>query len=120
MKKILTLTSVFGLSIMAANAGGHTNSMHHNHDMKNKSSAGNTVMMVDEVMTIGSGNNVILYGTVKDMVAEDRYVFTDSTGNIIVEIDETVWPMQSMPDDMVMIYGTMDGSVVDVYSIQAM
>ncbi len=85
-----------------------------------------TPITVSEVWNMNDGEYVAVRGVIEDVIDDEEYNFSDSTGDIVVEIEDDVWPPQNItPDDIVIIYGTVDDSwwgnpeiEVDVISVQ--
>lgn len=52
---------------------------------------------------------VLLSGKITSQVSKDKYMFTDKTGSIVVEIDNEVFAGRQVgPDTQVEIYGKID------------
>ncbi len=121
MKKLIGLMAVVGMTC-AANAGMHNNHNHSNTMMATKSMP--TYITVEEVMEMPIGRDVVLRGIIQTYLDDEMYRFVDSTGNVILQIDESLWPSSNgVPNQTVIIYGETDDSygmqtVVDVDAIE--
>lgn len=53
---------------------------------------------------------VVLRGRITERVKDEKYWFSDDTGQILVEIDDDEWPQGRpvLPDQVVEIYGEVD------------
>ncbi len=64
---------------------------------------------VDQISNLPEESMVILQGNITQNLGEEMYVFTDSTGNINVEIDaEDLNGLNLTPDQTVIITGEVD------------
>ena len=77
---------------------------------------------ISEVRVLPRNSWVILRGTIVNMVRREYYTFRDSSGEILVEIDDDVWRgLTVSPSDVVEIRGEVDmerGQVsIDVQAI---
>ncbi|MBE6448360.1 MAG: NirD/YgiW/YdeI family stress tolerance protein [Alphaproteobacteria bacterium] len=101
MKKIIT-TSAFALilgfsgNVFAQHAGGYTG----------PSIAANTVA---EALKLKDDTPVILNGKIEKSLGGEKYIFTDATGSVTVEIDNEDWRGLSVNEkDVVEIRGEVD------------
>ncbi len=68
-----------------------------------------TQTTVDQISNLPEESMVILQGNITQNLGEEMYVFTDSTGNINVEIDdEDLNGLNLTPDQTVVITGEVD------------
>ena len=82
-----------------------------------------TYWSVTEVMTLPDNSPVVMRGRITKNMGEQMYLFEDSSGNIVMEIDEEDWNGNTVRvNDVVTIYGKVDkGSdsvEIDVESIE--
>lgn len=57
---------------------------------------------------------VSLQGKITKRIKKDKYVFTDNTGSVNIEIDSDVWKGLTVgPNDVVIIYGEVDKGIRD-------
>lgn len=120
MKKISVLTMLAFLPICSAIAGqGMTNTQNKN-NMNNQQP---TYWSVTEVMSLPDNTPVTMRGRITKNMGDNIYVFEDSSGTIMMEIDEEDWNGKTVRvNDIVTIYGNVDkGSdyiEIDVNSVQ--
>ena len=135
MKKISLLTILALTPLCNAMAGS---SMQNNNmaDMNNMNNNSNNQMMqnqmgqnqptywsVMEVVSLPDDSPVTMRGRITKNMGDNVYVFEDSSGTIMLEIDEEDWNGKTVRvDDVVTVYGTVDkGSdytEIDVTSIE--
>ncbi len=77
---------------------------------------------VQAVMTMPDETLVMLQGNISKRVNKSTYVFTDNTGEIMVEIDSDAWNGQNVsPTDTITIIGEIDqnsdGTTIEVEQI---
>lgn len=113
MKKFL-VASLLAISIfaVASNRGGFSSTG------KNIS-----VSKISQKNSWTDDQHIILEGTILRQVGKDDFVFKDSTGELIVEIDDDAWKGETItPDDRVRVYAEVDKSwkelEVEVYKIE--
>jgi len=104
------LTLALALCISGAAIAKHDGT---NHKMGNSAYSQNTAptssSSVQAVLTMPDETVVMLKGNIAKKVGEETYVFTDGTGEVMVEIDSDVWNGQNVsPTDMVTIIGEID------------
>ncbi len=78
-----------------------------------------TVTTVAQVSQLRDETPVVLMGKIDNALGDEKYQFSDSTGTIVVEIDNDKWNhVQVTPNDTVQIRGEVDkgwfASEVDV------
>ncbi|MBE6445562.1 MAG: NirD/YgiW/YdeI family stress tolerance protein [Alphaproteobacteria bacterium] len=72
---------------------------------------------VAEAQNMPDESIVILEGTITSNLGDETYIFTDSTGNINVEIDDEEWNgISPSAQDIIMIQGEVDkdGNLVEI------
>ena len=70
---------------------------------------GPDVITVAEARTLRDDTPVILRGYIERFLGNNRYLFTDDTGSITIEIERRVWGMLSVDEnDLVEIIGEID------------
>ena len=72
---------------------------------------------VAEAQNMPDESIVILEGTITSNLGDETYIFTDSTGNINVEIDDEEWNgISPSTQDIIMIQGEVDkdGNLVEI------
>lgn len=118
MKKISVLAMLSVLPLCGAMAGPGKN-----YSMKNTPNTQPTYWMVSEVMTLPNKTPVTMRGRITQNMGDNIYVFEDSSGTIMLEIDEEDWNGKTVRvNDIVTVYGNvdkgMDYTEIDVESIQ--
>ncbi len=69
----------------------------------------NVILTVDQVKGMGDDSKVWVEGAIIQKNGDEKYLFQDSTGSIIVEIDDDAWHgLVIGPTDTVRIYGEVD------------
>ena len=69
----------------------------------------NVILTVDQVKGMGDNSKVWVEGNIIQKNGDEKYLFQDSTGSIIVEIDDDAWHGLIIgPTDVVRIYGEVD------------
>ena len=69
----------------------------------------NVILTVDQVKGMGDDSKVWVEGAIIQKNGDEKYLFQDSTGSIIVEIDDDAWRgLVVGPTDTVRIYGEVD------------
>lgn len=67
------------------------------------------IVTIKQAMAMPDESEVTLSGQIEKRVKKDKYVFKDSSGTIMVEIDKKVWNGQTVtPNDTVIISGELD------------
>ncbi len=58
-------------------------------------------------------SHVLLKGNIEKSLGDEKYLFKDSTGTIVVEIDDKRWHGQTVtPQDTVEIFGELDKELI--------
>ena len=123
MKKISLLTVLALAPLCGAMAGSgmqnNTNNNSNNRMMQNQP----TYWSVMEVVSLPDNSPVTMRGRITKNMGDNVYVFEDSSGTIMLEIDEEDWNGKTVRvDDIVTVYGNVDkGSdytEIDVTSIE--
>lgn len=127
MKKISVLTLLALVPVCGAIAGPGMK----NHNMNQNMNSNKNMMMknqptywsVTEVMTLPDNTPVTMRGRITQNMGDSIYVFEDSSGNIMMEIDEEDWNGNTVRvNDIVTVYGTVDKGdnyiEIDVNSIE--
>ena len=76
-----------------------------------------TYWSVTEVVEMPDNSPVVMRGRIRQNMGEQMYLFEDSSGTIMLEIDEEDWNGNTVRvDDIVTIYGTVDkgGRVAEI------
>ncbi len=124
MKKISLLTILTLVPMCGAIAGsGMNNHNMNNNQMMQKQTAQPTYWSVMEVVSLPDNSPVTMRGRITKDMGDNIYVFEDSSGTIMLEIDEEDWNGKTVRvDDIVTVYGNVDkGSdytEIDVTSIE--
>ncbi len=64
---------------------------------------------VAEALNLGDDTAVVLEGRIEKSLGNEKYVFSDNTGSVTVEIDNEDWRGQNVtPNDTVVIHGEVD------------
>ena len=120
MKKVSVLTLALLMPMCAAFAGsGHNmNNSMNNNMMRNQPS----VWTVTEVMSLPDNTPVVMRGRITRNMGDNIFVFEDSSGTIMMEIEEADWNGNTvLVDDIVTVYGNIDKSdnytEIDVSSV---
>ena len=82
-----------------------------------------TYWSVTEVVEMPDNTPVVMRGRIRQNMGEQMYLFEDSSGTIMLEIDEEDWNGNTVRvDDYVTIYGNVDKSgrvaEIDVTSVE--
>jgi uncharacterized protein (TIGR00156 family) len=72
--------------------------------------AGGLISVKELLATATDDMRVVLQGNITKRISEDKYVFTDKTGEIVAEIDNKNMPadQQITPETSVKLYGKVD------------
>ena len=122
MKKISVLALLAVVPVCGAIAGpGMKNNNMNNNNMMNQNQP--TYWSVTEVMSLPDNTPVTMRGRITRNMGDNIYVFEDSSGTIMMEIDEEDWNGNTVRvNDIVTVYGNIDkGSdyiEIDVNSIE--
>ena len=116
MKKISLFAMLAIVPMCGAMAGQNKNMMNNQNNQP-------TYWSVTEVVTLPNNSPVVMRGRITKNMGEQMYLFEDSSGNIMLEIDEEDWNGNTVRvNDIVTVYGKVDkgsNSVeIDVDSIQ--
>lgn len=120
MKKISVIAVLALLPMCGAFAGpGMKNQNNMNKNTKNQP----TYWSVMEVMELPDNSPVVLRGRITKNMGDEMFVFEDSSGTIMLEIDESDWNGNTVRvDDIVTVYGNIDKgdytTEIDVTSIE--
>jgi len=69
----------------------------------------NVILTVDQVKNMNDNSKVWVEGAIIQKNGDETYMFQDSTGTIMVEIDDDAWHgLVIGPTDTVRIYGEVD------------
>lgn len=109
MLAVLTLLPIYGS--MAAN------------NMNNKTNTQPTYWSVTEVLSLPDNSPVVMRGRITKNMGGNMYLFEDSSGNVVLEIDEEDWNGNTVRvNDIVTVYGNVDKGVnyteIDVESVE--
>ena len=85
----------------------------------------NVVLTIQQAKSMKDDSKVLLEGSIVQKNGHEKYLFQDSTGTIMVEIDDDDWHgLVVSPTDTVRIYGEVDRGLfkteIDVDLIQKM
>lgn len=126
MKKI-SLFALFAIvPVCGAIAGPGMNKNHNMNNNMNKNMMQQnqpTYWSVTEVSTLPDNTPVVMRGRITQNMGDNIYVFEDSSGTIMMEIDEEDWNGNTVRvNDIVTVYGNIDKGnnyvEVDVTSIE--
>lgn len=122
MKKISVIATLALLPMCGAFAGPGMNNQHNmnNNNMQKKQP---TYWSVMEVVELPDKSPVVMRGRIKQNMGNEMFLFEDSTGTIMLEIEEEDWNGNTVKvDDIVTVYGNVDkgGRVaeIDVVSVE--
>ena len=115
MKKISLLAI---LTIMPMCGAMAANNMNNNTQRQNQ-----PYWSVTEVVSLPDKSPVVMRGRITKNMGDEIYLFEDSSGTIMLEIDEEDWNGKTVRvDDIVTVYGNVDKGVnyteIDVESIE--
>jgi len=100
MKKISMLAVLTLLPIYGSMAANNNNT---------KTNTQPTYWAVTEVLSLPDNSPVVMRGRITRNMGDNIFVFEDSSGTIMMEIDETDWNGNTvLVDDMVTVYGNVD------------
>ncbi|MDO4430267.1 MAG: NirD/YgiW/YdeI family stress tolerance protein [Lonepinella koalarum] len=121
MKKFIAITSLLALSTTAF--AGFTGDRTTNGGFKDGSTAGITT--VQQALKGADNAPVVLQGNIiKRLKDDDEFLFRDSTGEIVIEVEDEAWNGQEIgPSDKITIEGKVDThttrkSSIDVHYIK--
>ena len=119
MKKISVLAMLTVLPVASAIAGPGMKNNNNNMMQQNQP----TYWSVTEVVSLPDNTPVTMRGRITKNMGDNIYVFEDSSGTIMMEIDEEDWNGKTVRvDDIVTVYGNVDkGSdyvEIDVSSVE--
>ncbi len=106
MRKLaLVTTLILGTSVAFAQFNGPSST-----EVKEGTQINTTATIsVKDAISLKDDANVILEGSIVKHLRGDKYLFKDSTGEVVVEIDDKDWRgVQVSPEDTVIIYGEVD------------
>lgn len=120
MKKISVVAVLALLPMCGAFAGPGTKNQNNMNSAPQKQP---TYWSVAEVVEMPNNSPVVMRGRIKQNMGDEMYLFEDSSGTIMLEIDEEDWNGNTVRvDDVVTIYGNVDkgGRVaeIDVVSVE--
>lgn len=125
MKKISVLAMLAVVPMCAAFAGAGMKNHNMNNNMNNNMMKQNqpTYWSVTEVMALPDNAPVTMRGRITKDMGDNVYVFEDSSGTIMMEIDESDWNGNTVRvNDVVTVYGNVDKNgnyvEIDVNSIE--
>ena len=102
MKKVSVLTLALLMPMCAAFAGS-------GHNMNNNMNNQPAVWTVTEVMSLPDNTPVVMRGRITRNMGDNIFVFEDSSGTIMMEIEEADWNGNTvLVDDIVTVYGNID------------
>lgn len=103
MKKISILAVACFAGINGANAAMNGNGM------GGFTGGENVILTVEQVKSMNDNSKVWVEGAIIQKNGDETYMFQDSTGTIMVEIDDDAWHgLVVGPTDTVRIYGEVD------------
>lgn len=71
------------------------------------------IVTVAQALEMRDDTDVVVVGKIVRSVGDEKYVFEDSTGSIMVEIDDDDWRGQTVtPSDKVKISGEIDRGLI--------
>ena len=112
MKKgLFLMIGLFALAVLTVNAqqGGFRDSQAGQTGTQGGFRGQSNVSTVAEALTFRDDTPVILRGNIIRSLGNERYLFSDSTGTITVEIERRVWGSLSIDEnDLVEISGEID------------
>ncbi len=111
MKKLLT-TSVFTLALSFAGSASAA-----------FQGPGLTPVSVAEALKMNDDAPVVLNGQIEKSLGGEKYQFKDSTGTVVIEIDDEDWRgLDVKPEDVITIKGEVDKDMfkteIDVDSVE--
>ncbi|MBO7644723.1 MAG: NirD/YgiW/YdeI family stress tolerance protein [Alphaproteobacteria bacterium] len=122
MKKVSVLAVLALMPVCGAIAGPgmKNNNMNNNNTMNNNQP---TYWSVMEVMSLPDNAPVAMRGRITQNMGDSVYIFEDSSGTIMMEIDEEDWNGNTVRvNDIVTVYGNVDKGdnylEIDVNSVE--
>ncbi len=120
MKKISVVAVLALAPMFGAFAGSGIKNQNH---MNNNTQKQPTYWSVMEVVELPDNSPVVMRGRIRQNMGDEMFLFEDSSGTIMLEIDEEDWNGNTVRvDDVVTIYGTVDKSgrvaEIDVTSVE--
>ena len=113
--KNLIYTSLFAITIVFSGVA-HSGFVQPRDPADNNggfSGPSNSVTTVAEALKAKDDTLVVLTGKIERETSKEKYLFRDSTGGMIVEIDNEDWKGQTVtPADTVVIYGEVDKEIM--------
>lgn len=123
MKKLIAISTLLVLSSTAF--AGFTGDRMHNGGFKDGNVNTGNITTVQQALKGSDNATVVLQGNIiKRLKDEDEFLFRDSTGEIVIEVEDEAWNGQDVsPSDKITIEGKVDThktrkSSVDVYHIK--
>ena len=105
MKKISMLAIACVATISGANAAMNQNAMGNG----GFSGGENVILTVEQVKGMNDNSKVWVEGAIIQKNGDEKYMFQDSTGTIMIEIDDDAWHgLVIGPTDTVRIFGEVD------------
>ena len=102
MKKIF-LATLTGLALLGSNA------VLAKPDAVLLKEATKNVVTVSKAKTLADESGVTLTGTIVKHIAGDHFEFKDTTGSIVIDVDDDLWkPLQLKAGDKVRVVGEVD------------
>ena len=109
MKKF-ALAAILALSTTSAFAGFNGNTTPNGGFQSGTQSA----ISVKQALKAADNSMITLEGNITQQIDDDEFWFTDSTGQIRVEIERQVWNGLNVgPNDKIRIFGKLDNEVFD-------
>lgn len=83
----------------------------------------NKISTVKDVMNMYDDQIAVIKGTIKSRISDDKYLFSDGTGEMVVEIDYKYWAgIQVTEKDVLELTGKVDreysGVTLDVFVVK--
>ncbi len=127
MKKCFWVT-LLALTVSAppfANTGGFTGQTASSGGFSGPTQGINSVQQVLDSGIFSDDTSVILTGHIQAALGKEKYLFSDNTGTITVDIDKDKWLGQTVtPDTKVQLFGEIDRDIskvkIDVDAIKVL
>lgn len=110
MKKLLLAVLILSASygVKAQNTGG----------FYNPTATKSTISTISEVLKMKDDTKVQLKGNIEKALGDEKYLFKDTTGTIIVEIDDEDWNgITVTPETTILVSGEIDKDLMKATEI---
>jgi len=97
MKKIFTIFTLVSALILAYSANAQFEA------------PAQAVITIEQAKGMPDDTLVVLEGNIEQQMGDEKYLFKDNSGTVVIEIDDDEWNgVKVNPNDVVVITGTID------------